>query len=187
MTLRLVVAILVLASALLAFPAALAQRHVVGGRDEAIDLPFGKDNWDMRELEQDPVKLVKVTAVKVRLSEGDRDVRFVKFVLEFQRDLTVRDTEWGGVRPQPPFLFRFQDENGVTLASETGSYDSVFVGLQGRRVQMVLPLPDSPVVRTVEGLSDPGRAGGSLTLVQVDLPVTLRTKKVVVDLKPSGS
>jgi hypothetical protein len=187
MSLRLVAAIVAFASILLILPLALAQRHVIGGRDEAIELPFGRENWDLSLLDQDPVKLVKVSAVKVRLQDSTHEVRFVKFLLEFQRDLTVRDTDWGGIRPQVPFLFRFEDNNGVTIASENASYDGLFVGLQGRRVQMILPLPDAPTLRTIEGLSDPVSFGARLSLVQVELPVTLRTKKVVADLKPYGS
>jgi hypothetical protein len=186
---RLAVAILVFACSLLALPSVSAQGEAVARPEEAIPLPFGEANWDLRVMEQDPVKLVKTAATKVVVPgekpEQRLEVRFVKFILQFQRDLTIRDSDWTGVRPQPPFLFRFEDENGVTIASETATYDSTLVGSQGARVQLRLTLPDKPVVQRLE-VVEPRAFGERITLFIPALPVTLRTKKVVVDFRPYG-
>jgi hypothetical protein len=199
MTPRLAAALLVVVSAALALPVASAQRTVAAGPEAAIELPFGRAAWDLTALYQDPVKLEKISAVKVPIQdEKEKDdekekkdvkdkheARFVKFILQFQRDLTVRDAEWNRVRPQPPYAFRFLDENGVILASESATFDSVLVGLEGRRVQMLLKLPDAPVVQNID-IVDP-RFGERLTLLLPGPPVSARTKKVIVDFKPYGS
>jgi hypothetical protein len=187
MTVRLAAALFIVAPALILLPDVSAQPLGLTGPEEPIALPFGEANWEVGAMRQDPVKLVKISASKVRAQprEGSaerEEVRFVKFLLEFQRDLTVRDTDWTGVRPQPPFVFRFEDENGVTIASESGEYDSTPVGLQGRRVLIRLALKDAPVFHRVE-VTDP-RLGEPLALFIPELPVTARTKKVFVDPKP---
>jgi hypothetical protein len=148
---RLTVGALVLVSAVvpLALPCWPARADEKGAKAE---LPLGRDAWDMRRLEQDPVKLVKVTYYPA--------TREVKWVLEFTRDLTVRDIDWHSLSKSAPFWFRFQDEDGVTLVSASAAYDGVLVGLRGRRVRVVLKLPDEEVMR--------------------------RTKKVMIDPRPYG-
>jgi hypothetical protein len=84
----------------------------------------------------------------------------VHIVLEFERDLTIRDTDWTGVQPKPPFRFDFLDKDGVTLSTQLGTYDGVFVGRRGRRVRVVLMMPPEVVMA--------------------------RTKKVLVDSKTLG-
>jgi hypothetical protein len=63
--------------------------------------------------------------------------------MEFQRDLTARDTGCGRglAAPRPPYLFRLQDQDGVTIYDGQPTYgDSVLVGLKGRRVRFALNL-----------------------------------------------
>jgi hypothetical protein len=129
-------------------PAASAQP--AGAEAPIIDLPGGKSTWDLRALDADPIKLVK--------ADASPDGKVVRFILEFQRDLTVRDTDWRGPAPRPPFWFRFQDADGTTIHSEIAEYGSELVGLQGRRVRIVLLMP----------------------------PAWARTKKVIVDPRPYG-
>jgi hypothetical protein len=143
MTSRLAGTVLVFALALVSLPLARAQPG-------AGDLPGGKNSWDLRALDSDPVKLVKVEAAP--------DGKVVRFILEFQRDLTVRDTDWHGPSPRPPYWFRFQDADGTTMRSEIAEYGSELVGQQGRRVRIVLTLP----------------------------PAWARTRKVIVDPRPYG-
>jgi hypothetical protein len=152
MTSRLAVAALVVASALVFLPAVSAQPAGDGAKPDIGNLPLGKDAWDLRALDGDPVRLVKVTY--------DEDRRVVRIILEFRRDLTVRDTDWRGLAVRPPYWFRFQDAEGTTLRSEEAQFGSEVVGLQGRRVRLVLPWP-----------------AGVLPAL---------TKKVVVDHRPYG-
>jgi hypothetical protein len=126
-------------------------------REESIDVPFGEANWDTRPLNEDPVSLKKVGAVRASVAYVDRDgktlrvqpLTLVRFVLELQRDLTVRDPDWTGIRPRPPFLVRFQDADGVALLvpaeSERPGYDCTFVGQAKARLRMVVLIPDPPV------------------------------------------
>jgi hypothetical protein len=132
MTSRLALALLLLAPPVLALCPAAGQPAGTAA-DETIDLPFGKDAWDVRALNDDPVRLVKATS--------DRDEREVRLILEFRRDLTVRDTDWTVLQPQPPFWFRFQDRDGTTIASLAGTYGSLPVGRKGRNVRVVLKWP----------------------------------------------
>src|SRR5262245_52519989 len=152
MTSRLAVAVLVVASAFVFLPLAPAQPAGDDARPDIGDLPLGKGAWDLRTLDDDPVRLVKATY------DGDR--RAVRIILELTRDLTIRDTDWRGVAVRPPFWFRFQDADGVTLRSESAEFGSELVGLKGRRVRIVLPW-------------QPGL-------------LTALTKKVVVDHRPYG-
>ncbi len=128
----------------------LASAQPAGADSATIDLPGGKNTWDLRALDTDPVKLVK--------ADASPDGKVVRFILEFQRDLTVRDTDWRGPTPRPPYWFRFQDADGTTIHSEMAEYASELVGLQGRRVRIVLIVP----------------------------PAWARTKKVIVDPRPYG-
>jgi hypothetical protein len=146
---RLTVGVLVLASAVV--PLALSPSPAGAGQEQT-RLPLGKEAWDVRALNRDPVKLVKETY--------DPKAREVQWVVEFTRDLTVRDIDWVGLNSRPPFWVRFQDEDGVTQLSTTPAYDGTLVGLFGRRVRLVLRLPDKEVMD--------------------------RTKKVVIDPRPYG-
>lgn len=127
-------------------------------REEPIDVPFGVANWGTRPLNEDPVSLKKVSAVRASVLYVDpRDrktlrvqpLTLVRFVLELQRDLTVRDPDWTGIRPRPPFLIRFQDAEGVALRvpalSERPVYDCTFVGQAKARLRIVVLIPDRPV------------------------------------------
>jgi hypothetical protein len=63
--------------------------------------------------------------------------------VEFQRYLSARDTGWGRElsEARPPYLFRLQDQDGVTIYDGQPTYgDSVLVGLKGRRVRFALNL-----------------------------------------------
>ena len=151
MTRRLAAAILIVGSAFV-LPLASAQPAVDGPEADVANLPLGKDAWDLRALDADPVKLVKATY--------DPDRRVVRIVLELRRDLTVRDIDWRGLSIRPPYWFRFQDADGVTMRSESAEFGSELIGLKGRRVRIVLPWP-------------PGL-------------LAALTKKVVVDHRPYG-
>ncbi len=162
---RHVIAALCLASVL---PLVFAQPDVTIG-EKPIELPFGEKNWDMSALNADPVKLVKVNANQLSVRAEDpttkekfsTEVKYVKFLLEFTRDLTVRDIEWTGVQPQPPFRFELHDADGVAIRTLQATYEGSLVGRKGRRVWVVLRMPEESVQR--------------------------RTKKVLVDFKPYGS
>ncbi len=151
MTSRLAAIVLVVASALVLLPLVSAQ-PAGRARPDIGELPLGKDAWDLRALDADPVELVKATY--------DPDRRVVRIILQFRRDLTVRDTDWRGVTARPPFWFRFQDADGTTLRSEGAEFGSELVGLEGRRVRLVVPWP-----------------AGVLPAL---------TKKVIVDPRPYG-
>jgi hypothetical protein len=114
----------------------------------------------MRQLDEEPVKLVKVTAVRAPDPETKKEARFVAIVLEFRRDLTVRDIDWTAPESRPPYWFSFEDAEGVVLRRDMATYDSVLVGLQGRRVRMVLKVPEGELAA--------------------------RVKKVIVDPRPYG-
>jgi hypothetical protein len=146
------VALLAVASALAFLPFASAQPAGDGAAADAITLPLGKSAWDLRALDDDPVKLVKASY--------DKERKVVVLVLELRRDLTVRDTDWRGLNARPPFWFRLQDADGVTLRSLPAEFGSEVVGLKGRRVRVFLPWPDAPVAS--------------------------QAKKVVVDPRPYG-
>ena len=153
MNLRLAVALLLFASASFVLPAMGARAWAADGAEPDIsNLPLGRGAWDLHALDDDPVKLVKASY--------DKERKVVRFLLEFRRDLTVRDTDWRGVAVRPPFWFRFEDADGVTLLSGEAEFGGQLVGLQGRRVRLILPWPDGPV--------------GALA------------KKVVVDPRPYG-
>jgi hypothetical protein len=147
---RLTAGVLVFVSALVLLTLLSPAR--AGAQQKESDIPLGRAAWEMKGLDRDPVKLVKVSY--------DPDTKEVKWLLEFTRDLTVRDTDWAGVNPRPPFWFRFQDADGVTLASASAAYDGQLVGRFGRRVRVVLKLPEEEVMR--------------------------RTKKVAIDPRPYG-
>jgi hypothetical protein len=119
------------------------------------DLPFG--SWDLRQLNGDPVFVVKAT--------HDPKANEVKLLLEFQRSLTFKDIEWPGSGGQkvvvdrdgnpillrnaqwlglgsaPPFLVRFEDEDGVTLVSQSPRFEGDVVGIEGRRLRLIVALP----------------------------------------------
>jgi hypothetical protein len=171
MTSRLAAAVLVLGSACAALPLANAQPDVEVVKETTIDLPLKRDNWDLRQLDRDPVKLEKYTAIKrsIRLpsllpnpEKPERPIEqtSVDFILEFVRDLTVRDTDWTGVRPEPPYRFDFLDADGVTLASQTARYEGIPIGRKGRRVRVVLTLPPEGVMsRAKKVVVEPRRYG----------------------------
>jgi hypothetical protein len=152
MTSRLAASVLVVASAFVLLPLVSAQPAGEVAKPDIGQLPLGKDAWDLRALDADPVELVKASY--------DADRRVVRIILQFRRDLTVRDTDWRGVTVRPPFWFRFQDADGTTLRSEGAEFGSELVGLQGRRVRLVVPWPTGV------------------------LPAL--TKKVIVDPRPYG-
>src|SRR5262245_44486737 len=130
MTRRLAAAVPVALLAFVLLPLASAQPAGDGAEADVANLPLGKDAWDLRALNDEPVKLVKATY--------DADRRVVRIILEFQRDLTVRDTDWRGFAVRPPFWFRFQDADGATMRSEGAEFGSELIGLKGRRVRVVL-------------------------------------------------
>jgi hypothetical protein len=121
----------------------------------------------LRQLDYDPVRLVKASY--------DPQSQEVKVVLEFQRGLLLQDIEWfGGREPsvvtgpkgqalllrdplwagtgRPPYLARFLDEDGVTLAGARPRYDGVLVGLPGQRVRLALSLPGRDVLSRTRGV-----------------------------------
>jgi hypothetical protein len=171
MTSRLAAAVLVLGSACAVLPLASAQPDTEVVKETTIDLPLKRDNWDLRQLDRDPVRLEKYTAIKrtIRLpsllpnpEKPDRPLEqtSVDFILEFVRDLTVRDTEWTGVRLEPPYRFDFLDADGVTLASQTARYEGIPIGRKGRRVRVVLSLPPEGVMSRVKKVvAEPRRYG----------------------------
>jgi hypothetical protein len=150
---RLAVTTLGLASALIALPLVSAQ-PLIDLTEKSIELPFGEKNWDLSPMKADPVNLVKVSASQVSVRAEDpvtkerfsTEVKSVRFLLEFTRDLTVRDTDWTGVRPEPPFRFEFLDADGVTLRIVPGTYEGTPIGLKGRRVRVVLRMPEESVM-----------------------------------------
>ena len=168
MTARLPAAGLALAAALVALPIASAQPELEVVKEETVKLPLGLENWDIRQMQLDPVKVVKTDAVKRRLRPLDPEAKpedfqeqtSAVFILEFVRDLTVRDTDWTGVRLDPPYRFDFLDADGVTLASQTARYDGIPIGRKGRRVRVVLALPPEGVMRRADRvLVEPKRYG----------------------------
>jgi hypothetical protein len=192
MTSRLAVAVLIAGSACVALPAALAQPDVEVVKESTIELPLGTKNWDMRQLDREPVRMVSYTAVKRQVKvpsplppseRSDKPEKpekpekpgkpeelnkpaatieqtVVAFVLEFERDLTIRDTDWTGVRPEPPYRFDFLDKDGVTLASELARYEGIPVGRKGRRVRVVLTLPAERLMsRVARVVVEPKRYG----------------------------
>jgi hypothetical protein len=167
MILRLTAAALFLASALVVVPPpGLAQPPEAAAPDTSM-LPFTKD-WDLKTFNTDPVKLIKVNYI-------DREkLRQAEFVLEFTRDLTVRDIDWSGVRPEPPYRFDFQDKDGVTVVSLRPIYGGEPITGKGRRIRVVVQFP----VGKLETLSE---------LDKQRLFYLAQTKKVVVDLKPYGT
>jgi hypothetical protein len=162
------IAVVCLASALAALPFVSAQPGFTAG-EKPIDLPFGEKGWDMSAMNAEPVKLVRTSATQISVRAEDpetkakfsTEVKYVRFLLEFTRDLTVRDIDWTGVQPQPPFRFEFQDADGVTQRIVPATYEGALVGRKGRRVWVVVKIPEESLER--------------------------RTKKVVIDLKPYGS
>jgi len=173
MTSRLSATILLLAFAFVGLPLVSAQPK--GEAAPAIDtsiFPYAKGNWDLKALDGDPVKLVSINYVaRPRLRQAE-------FVLEFTRDLTVRDTDWSGVRPEPPFRFDFEDKDGVTVLSLRPTYAGVPIMLKGRRVRVVVSFPPLPPPDQLDTLSETDRER---------LFFLSQAKKVVVDLKPYGS
>jgi hypothetical protein len=172
MTTRLAAAVFVLGSVCVALPLASAQPEFEVVKESVVELPLGKGNWDMRPFDRDPIKLVKFTAVKrqVRIppllldpAKPEKPAKpieqtSVEFILEFTRDLTVRDTDWTGVRPEPPFRFDFLDKDGVTLATQTAKYEGIPFARKGRRVRIVLAMPPEGVMgRTDKVLVEPKR------------------------------
>jgi hypothetical protein len=150
-----------LALLIAALPPAWAQHHghyMPVGMDS---LPLGASAWDLRQLNDDPVRLVKAS--------HDQRTNEVRLVLEFQRSLGLEDIQWTGPRGQsvvvdrdgnvlrlnnppwsvgpgrPPYLVRFLDEDGVTLLSTHFRYDGDLVGLQGQRVRFVLSWPGKEI------------------------------------------
>ncbi len=163
MTSRLAAVVLVLGSACAALPFASAQPEAEVVKEDTVNLPLGKDHWSLQSFDRDPVKLVKYTAVKrtVRVppvvtdperpgKPQEQTITSVDFILEFTRDVTVRDTAWTGVRPEPPFRFDFLDKDGVTLVSQPARYEGLPVGRMGRRVRVVLALPPERVLSRTE-------------------------------------
>jgi hypothetical protein len=133
----------------------------------APDLPFGCGAWDLRQLDYDPVRLVKASY--------DPQTQEVKLVLEFQRGLQLQDIEWfGGREPslvsgpkgqalllrdavwagtgRPPYVARFLDEDGVTIVAARPRYDGVLAGLAGQRVRLALSLPGKDLLSRTRGV-----------------------------------
>jgi hypothetical protein len=164
MTLRLAAAVFVVGSVCVALPLASAQPEGEVIKETDVELPKGQRNWDMRQLDHDPVKLVRYSAVKrlIRIPPVVVDPEkpekpgkpieqtTVDFILEFTRDLTVRDTDWTGVRPEPPFRFDLLDKDGVTLTSLTAKYEGIPFGRKGRRVRVALTLPPEGMMSRIE-------------------------------------
>jgi hypothetical protein len=166
MTARLPAAGLALAAALVALPIASAQPELEVVKEETVKLPLGLENWDIRQMQLDPVKVVKTDAVKRRLRPLDPEAKpedfqeqtSAVFILEFVRDLTVRDTDWTGVRPEPPFRFEFEDKDGVTIWSQAPRYEGIPIGRKGRKVRVLVPMPPAGVLaRSKKVMVDPRR------------------------------
>jgi hypothetical protein len=174
---RLSAAGLALAAALVILPIASAQLEEDVVQQDTVKLPLGLENWDIRQMEQDPVKVIRIQGVKRRIRlpppetkpEGKPEPRetfqeqtSAEIILEFVRDLTVRDTDWTGVRPEPPFRFQFEDKDGVTLWTQPARYEGIVLGRKGRRVRVIVPMPPKPILdRTKKIVVDPRRYGES--------------------------
>ncbi len=137
--------------------------HLSGSRADtpptiAANLPLGKDAWDVRVMDQDPVQLLKAAY--------DEKANAATFLLEFRRDLRPIDIEWksdnwrrDGDRV-PPFWFRFVDQDGVVIRTEQARFDGEMIEKKGRRMRVFLNLPSKEILA--------------------------RTKRVLVDLKVHG-
>jgi hypothetical protein len=172
MTSRLAAAMLAFGSVCVALPLASAQPDVEVVKESTVELPLGKSKWDMSQLDRDPVKLVKYSATQRQIripppfvdpEKPEKPAKpveqtSVEFILEFTRDLTVRDTDWTGVRPEPPFRFDFLDKDGVTITTQTAKYEGIPLGRKGRRVRIALLLPPERVMsRITKVLVEPKR------------------------------
>jgi hypothetical protein len=95
--------------------------------------PSDQLKWNLERLSNDPFKLVKATP--------DPESGQVRFVLEFTRSPSLTELyHWqlaGG-----PLVFRFLDEDGVVLKSVVAKLDGEMVAKSGRRIRLLLPLPD---------------------------------------------
>ena len=169
MTSRLTTAVLLFASAFIVLPLVSAEAPKPTEFDTTI-FPYAKGNWDLKAMDADPVKLVKINYIdRPKLKQAE-------FVLEFTRDLTVRDTDWSGVRPEPPFRFNFEDKDGVTILSLRPVYVGDPIMAKGRRVRIAVQFPAPPPPPDMLTELDRQR-----------LFYLTQAKKVVVDLKPYGS
>ncbi len=161
--------------------------HLSGSRADtppviAANLPLGKDAWDLRALDKDPVHLLKAAF--------NEKANAVTFLLEFRRDLRAVDLEWKSDtwRPDgdryPPFWFRFVDEDGVVLRTEQAHFDGEMIEQKGRRMRVFLKLPSKDIMaRTKHILIDPKVHGelGKLYIPEAPPPEELPAPKEIKD------
>jgi len=89
--------------------------------------------WELRKLDQDPFKLIKVTP-NSRTGEVD-------FLLELTREAKPSELfDWeqrGG-----PVMFSFLDADGVVLQMAKPRWEGALLPKQGTRMRLVLRLPN---------------------------------------------
>lgn len=92
--------------------------------------------WDLKALNQPPFKLIKATA--------DPKKNEVRFVVELTRppsDYELLDWNQEGMA-----VFRFLDEDGVTIKSVKARREGELVLRAGSRVRLVLPMPAKAII-----------------------------------------
>jgi hypothetical protein len=120
-------------AALTLFPPAGA----VGQQPGAPAAPADVLKWDLARLNQEPFKLIKATP--------DAATVQVRFVVEFTRPpRTTELFDWN--QAGGPVLFRFLDEDRVTLQTVKPRLDGELVPQKGARIRLVLQMPGGQVL-----------------------------------------
>jgi hypothetical protein len=93
-------------------------------------------NWDLKRLSKEPLKLIKARP------EFQRNE--VRFLIEFTRPPTPSESfDW---EHKGLMVFRFYDEDGVSLGAIQPRWEGEFVRKAGARLWLVLPLPEGKVI-----------------------------------------
>jgi hypothetical protein len=93
--------------------------------------------WNLDRLQQEPFKLIKATP--------DARTGQVRFVVEFTRRPELSEMfDWGNRKTL--VIFRFRDEDGVTLRSMTPRLDGEMITEKGARFRLILQMPEEQVL-----------------------------------------
>jgi hypothetical protein len=90
--------------------------------------------WDLKVLNQEPFKLIRATP--------DPKKGSVCFLIEFSRIPTSNEIfDWE--KGDGMAVFRFQDEDGVTIKSVKTKIEGEIIQKPGTRIRLLLPMPDA--------------------------------------------
>jgi len=101
------------------------------------DISKNPVKWQLDRLSREPFRLIKATP--------DPEHGQVRLVIEFTRAPSFTELyDWE--RVGAPVVFRFLDEDGVSLRTIVPKVDGEIVRKEGTRFRLLLPLPDEKIL-----------------------------------------